>query len=67
MDWIGNVLILAGMYGVTCHKRNAWLVYALGEVFYVVYAYGSSAWGLFSLEFVFIFLCLRGFRNFREV
>lgn len=60
-QWVGNVLIVAGLYGVGNHNRKAFLFSIAGEGFWIAASYQGHNWALLSICIVFLLMALRGY------
>lgn len=61
LGWIGNVFIVAGLWGVGNRNRKAFLVSMIGESFWIANAFLRRDWALFYICLVFWFMALRGY------
>ena len=60
LAWIGNILIVAGLWGVGSKRRNAFLLSIAGEGAWIANAYSRGDWALTSICVVFLLMALRG-------
>jgi hypothetical protein len=63
LSWIGNLLILVGMYKVGEKCRTAFLWSIAGESCWIVVAAGRDLW---SLAFICAVFCLVSVFNYRK-
>lgn len=61
LSWIGNILIVAGLWGITDKRRNAFLFSIAGEGAWIANAYSRSDWALASICIVFLLMAVRGY------
>lgn len=60
--WIGNVLIIAGLwYGVGNKNRNGLWFSIAGEVAYIIHCYLVKDWAIFFAAWVFLFGVVRAY------
>lgn len=65
LGWIGNVFILAGLYGITSKRpsRYAFLFSVAGESAWIANSIYTANWALAFICVVFAFMAVRGFLN----
>lgn len=61
LGWIGNVFIVAGLWGAGNRYRPAFLASVVGESFWIANAYSRSDWALGSICVVFLAMALRAY------
>lgn len=61
LGWIGNVFIVLGLWGVGNRARNAFLLSAAGEAFWIANAGLRGDWALGSICVVFFLMALRSY------
>lgn len=61
LGWIGNIFIVAGLWGVGNRSRNAFLLSITGETFWIANAYLRADWALTSICVVFLLMAVRGY------
>ena len=60
LGWIGNIFIVAGLWGVGNRARNAFIFSIIGESFWIANAYLRTDWALTSICVVFLLMAVRG-------
>ena len=60
LGWIGNLFIVAGLWGVGSKRRHAFLFSIAGEVAWIANAAGRGDWALTSICVVFLLMAMRG-------
>lgn len=63
LDWIGNIFIVLGLWGVGNKSRNAFLFSTIGEVIYIAYALLSGLYGLAFICGVFATIAIRNYQK----
>ena len=61
LGWIGNLFIVAGLWGVGNKNRNAFLFSIAGESAWIANAYLRRDWALTSICVVFLLMAVRGY------
>ena len=61
LGWIGNVFIVAGLYGLGNKSRNAFIYSIAGEILWTINATIRHDWALASICVVFGLMAVRGF------
>ncbi len=61
LGWIGNVFIVAGLWGLGNKYRPAFLFSIGGESLWIANAYRRADWALTSICVVFLLMAVRGF------
>lgn len=59
--WLGNLFIVAGLWGVGSRKRGAFLFSIAGEAFYIHRSFMVRDWALFAVCWVFLAMAARGY------
>lgn len=59
--WIGNLFIVAGLWGVGSKNRGAFLFSVVGETAYIARSYFLHDWALLAICCVFWAMALRGY------
>lgn len=60
LTWLGNLLIVAGLWGVGSKRRNAFLFSVAGESTWIAAAYSRGDWALTAICIVFLLMAIRG-------
>jgi hypothetical protein len=60
-QWVGNILIVGGLYGVGNRNRKAFLLSIAGEGFWIAASYQGHNWALFSICWIFLLMAVRGY------
>ena len=66
LGWLGNLFIVAGLWGIGNKQRRAFLFSIVGESLWVI---KSLSMGLYDLAFiclVFLLLAIRSYRKWSE-
>lgn len=66
LDWIGNIFIIVGLWGIGNKSRNAFLFSAIGEVIYIIYAVLSGLYGLGFICMVFATIAIRNYQKWGD-
>ena len=66
LDWIGNVLIILGLWYIGEKKRFAFVFTAIGEILWVIYSLQSGLWSLAFITAVFTGLAIRNWLKWGE-
>lgn len=61
LTWLGNALIVAGLWGIGNHNRSAFLFSIAGESLWIAASYQRHDWALFSICWVFLVMAVRGY------
>jgi hypothetical protein len=61
MGWLGNLFIVAGLWGIGSKRQGAFLFSILGEALYIYRSYATHDWALFSVCWVFLLMAARGY------
>lgn len=61
LGWIGNLFIVAGLWGIGSKRRGAFLFSVVGESAYIARSYIAADWALFAVCWVFLLMAVRGF------
>lgn len=70
LGWIGNVFIVAGLWGIGNKARSAFLLSIVGECLWIANALtkaGSADWALASICAVFALMAVRSYVKWRTV
>jgi hypothetical protein len=59
IQWIGNILIVIGLWKLGSQKRNAFWFLIAGNVPWLYYGFTHSMWGLVFIYCVFTFTSVR--------
>ena len=59
--WVGNALIIVGLYKIADKWRQAFLFSIAGEACWMVNAYQRSDWALFSICAIFNVMAFRSY------
>ena len=60
LGWIGNLFIVAGLWGVGDKRRHAFLFSIAGEGAWIANAHSREDWALTSICVVFLLMAVRG-------
>lgn len=66
LGWIGDALLVGGIWFLSEKKRWAFLVSAVGSVVWGVNGYTSGMWDLVALNIVFIAINIKGFVGWKK-
>jgi hypothetical protein len=61
LTWIGNVFIVAGLWGVGNKRRGAFLFSIAGETAWISSAAARGDWALTTICVVFLIMAVRGY------
>jgi hypothetical protein len=61
MGWIGNVLIVVGLWKIGNRQRSAFLYTLSGEAVWVIYSISLGMWDLAAICIVFAALAVRNY------
>jgi hypothetical protein len=61
LGWVGNVLIVVGLYGITEKRRGAFWFSMFGEASYIARSLMTRDWALFSVCWVFLAMAVLGY------
>lgn len=61
LGWIGNLFIIAGLWGVGNRSRRAFLFSVVGEACWISNATARRDWALASICVVFAVMAIRGY------
>lgn len=61
LSWIGNLFIVAGLYGVGNKLRRAFLASIVGESCWIIQAASKHDWALTSICVVFLLMAVRSY------
>ena len=63
MEWLGSFLALGGMYVMSRHKKEGFLLLLGYNVAFLLMSLYTKQWGLFTLMIVFMGLNTAGYIN----
>jgi hypothetical protein len=61
LGWIGNLFIVAGLWGVGNKRRGAFLFSIAGEGAWIANAYSRGDWALTFICVVFLLMAVRAY------
>ena len=61
LSWIGNIFIVAGLWGVGNRSRNAFLLSIVGEGAWITEAHRRADWALATICTVFLVMAVRSY------
>jgi hypothetical protein len=61
LGWIGNLFIVAGLWGIGNKWRPAFLFSIVGEAAYILRSYLVQDWALFAICWIFLIMAIRGY------
>lgn len=61
MGWIGNVILILGLWSVGNKVRSCFIYTVIGEVLWVIYAVHNRQWDLVTICAVFAVMAIRNF------
>ena len=61
LNWIGNIFIVGGLWGVGNKNRNAFILSLVGESLWIASSAIVGNWALFTICLVFWGMALRGY------
>lgn len=61
LGWLGNVFIIAGLWGVGDKNRRALWFSMAGEVCYIIHCYLVKDWAIFAAAWIFLFMVVRAY------
>jgi hypothetical protein len=61
VGWIGNLFIVAGLWGIGSKQRGAFLFSIIGESCYIARSFIRGDWALFFVCWVFLLMAMRGY------
>jgi hypothetical protein len=66
LGWLGNIFIVAGLWGIGSKRQGAFLFSILGEALYIGRSYIVADWALFAVCWVFLLMAARGYILWRK-
>jgi hypothetical protein len=61
IGWIGNIFVIAGLYGVGDKRRGALLFSIIGEICYIIHTAMVGDWAIFAAAWIFLFMVVRAY------
>jgi hypothetical protein len=65
--WIGNLLIIIGLYGIGDKKRNALWFSMAGEIAYIIHTALVRDWAIFAAAWIFLTMVIRAYINWGKI
>lgn len=66
MDWLGNVLIVIGLWRIGDKDRNAFIYSILGEACWIIFSFQHALYSLALICGVFLIMATRNWLKWRR-